>query len=50
MKVKTWALTSLHNLEHSQYAINLHTICTEANIENHAVFFRRIRYDRRIRL
>ena len=33
MKVKTLALTSLHNLEHSQYAINLHTICTEANIE-----------------
>ena len=33
MKVKTWALTSLHNLEHSQYAISLHTICTEANIE-----------------
>ena len=33
MKVKIWALTSLHNLEHSQYAINLHTICTEANIE-----------------
>ena len=33
MKIKIWALTSLHNLEHSQYAINLHTICTEANIE-----------------
>ena len=33
MKLKTLALTSLHNLEHSQYAINLHTICTEANIE-----------------
>ena len=33
MKVKTLALTSFQNLEHSQFAINLHAICTEANIE-----------------
>ena len=33
MKIKKNDATRLQNLEHSQYAINLHTICTEANIE-----------------
>ena len=33
MTIQVLKKNSLHNLEHSQYAINLHTICTEANIE-----------------
>ena len=31
--IKSFKRSNLQNLEHSQYAINLHTICTEANIE-----------------
>ena len=33
MTIQVLKKNSLQNLEHSQYAINLHTICTEANIE-----------------
>ena len=33
MKINILDKRRLQNLEHSQYAINLHTICTEANIE-----------------
>ena len=33
MMIKSFKRSDLHNLEHSQYAINLHAICTEANIE-----------------
>jgi len=33
MIIKISKKSRLQNLEHSQYAINLHTICTEANIE-----------------
>ena len=33
MMIKSFKRSNLQNLEHSQYAINLHTICTEANIE-----------------
>ena len=33
MKVNSFKKVALQNLEHSQFAINLHTICTEANIE-----------------
>ena len=33
MKIKKMDATHLQNLEHSQYAINLHALCTEANIE-----------------
>ena len=33
MMIKSFKRSNLQNLEHSQYAINLHAICTEANIE-----------------
>ena len=33
MKVNNFKKVALQNLEHSQYAINLHALCTEANIE-----------------
>ena len=33
MKINIFDKQRLQNLEHSQYAINLHAICTEANIE-----------------
>ena len=33
MEINIFAKQRLQNLEHSQYAINLHAICTEANIE-----------------
>ena len=33
MMIKSFKRSDLQNLEHSQYAINLHAICTEANIE-----------------
>ena len=33
MKVNSFKKVALQNLEHSQFAINLHAICTEANIE-----------------
>ena len=33
MMIKSFKRSDLQNLEHSQYAINLHALCTEANIE-----------------
>ena len=33
MKVNNFKKVALQNLEHSQYAINLYALCTEANIE-----------------
>ena len=33
MKIRNMKKGDLQNLEHSQFAINLHAICTEANIE-----------------
>ena len=33
MKINIFDKQRLQNLEHSQYAINLHALCTEANIE-----------------
>ena len=33
MMIKNFKRSNLQNLEHSQYAINLHAIYTEANIE-----------------